>query len=106
MEITIPTEEVALVPAENPEPIVIPIEIAPSVQYQLITGSFQSSSNAQKQVAALINEGFTPEVIQAPNGFFRVCAIGCPDFQTAETKRKSVLAKFPETWILKNSSAI
>ena len=106
VEIIVPAEEPDVVPAENSILTVIPVEPASSVQYQLITGSFQSSSNAQKQVAALINEGFTPEVIQAPNGFFRVCAIGCSDIQTAETKRKSVLAKFPETWILKNSSAI
>ena len=74
-----------------------------NIQYQLITGSFKLSENAQKQVEKLAKSGFTPEVIQAPNGFFRVCAIECSDIETAGLKRESLIALFPETWILKKN---
>jgi len=87
-------------------PIVEIISSAPeisiqNVQYQIITGSFKLAENAQKHVDELIKRGYTPEVIQAPNGFFRVCAIECSDIETAGLKRNSILSMFPETWILK-----
>ena len=69
--------------------------------YQLITGSFKSQQNAMKQVSTLVEEGFTPEIIVAPNGFFRVSVMDCPDITTAEKKRDSLSVKFPESWILK-----
>jgi len=87
---------------ETPSPVVI----EEAVQYQLITGSFRLAENAQKQVAALVKNGFAPEVIRASNGFFRVCAVGYPDIETAKLRRENILSMFPQTWILKNSSAI
>jgi hypothetical protein len=47
----------------------------------------------------LITEGFTPEIVNAPNGFFRVSAMVCSDLATAELKRDSVSKKFPAAWI-------
>ena len=93
-----PIAEVSAVPKI---PIVIEEKTTPSVQYQLITGSFKLAENAQKQVKQLISNGFTPEVIQASNGFFRVSAVGYSDIETAKLKRESILSLFPETWILK-----
>lgn len=69
--------------------------------YQIITGSFRLQENAMKQVGTLVEEGFTPEIIVAPNGFFRVSVIDCPDLATAEKKKESLSVKFPESWILK-----
>ncbi len=69
--------------------------------YQLIAGSFKSQQNALTQVNTLVEEGFTPEIIVAPNGFFRVSVMDCPDLATAEKKRDSLSVKFPESWILK-----
>ncbi|MDR2887778.1 MAG: hypothetical protein LBV26_07260 [Bacteroidales bacterium] len=87
--------------AESSTQPVIEEVIIPNVQYQIITGSFKSSDNAQKQVDWLVEKGFMPEVIQASNGFFRVCAAEYPDIEAAELKRESILSIFPETWILK-----
>jgi len=100
-------------PAENPAEISSevkgvdesPVAEKPVVisagSYQLIIGSFKSQQNALKQVGMLVEEGFAPEIIVAPNGFFRVSAMDCVDLATAETKRESISVKFPESWILK-----
>jgi nucleoid DNA-binding protein len=92
-----------------------PAEIAPSVQgketsdktatiasarqYYIITGSFQSEVNAGKQVRLLQAEGFNPQVVAGENGFYRVCAIACPDLQTAVVKKEIIEQKFPGSWI-------
>lgn len=73
--------------------------IAKSTTYYIITGSFQSEENAEKQVSQLQAEGYNPEVVSAGNGFFRVCAVECPDLTTAVSKKDSILGKFPGAWI-------
>jgi hypothetical protein len=85
-------ESGSILPAEEP---VAPI----SGGYHLITGSFRSHENALKQVNMLIEEGFTPEIVTAPNGFFRVSALVCSDMATAELKKDSLAKKFPASWI-------
>jgi hypothetical protein len=72
--------------------------------YYLITGSFQSEENAGKQVSILQAEGFNPEIVIADNGYFRVCAMECPDIETAKTRKDSIAAKFPGTWISKKKN--
>ncbi len=67
--------------------------------YFVITGSFKSKENADSQVNMLKKEGFTPEIITAANGFYRVCAMACSDLNTAVTKKDSIAEKFPGTWI-------
>ncbi|MGE5420420.1 MAG: SPOR domain-containing protein, partial [Chloroflexota bacterium] len=67
--------------------------------YYIITGSFQSEENAGKQVSQLQAEGFNPEVVAAGNGFYRVCAMECPDLTTAVSRKDSILGKFPGAWI-------
>lgn len=69
--------------------------------YFLITGSFRSEENALSQLNILKEEGFTPEIISASNGFYRVCALVCTDMNTAESKKDSIAKKFPGTWISK-----
>lgn len=109
-ETTVPagtfTEEPAVVsenlPAEAKEDAVpeqVPILTAKSTFY-IITGSFQSGENAGRQVSQLQIEGFNPKIVAA-NGFYRVCAMECPDLETAVAKRDSILAKFPGAWISK-----
>jgi nucleoid DNA-binding protein len=65
----------------------------------LITGSFKSEENAVSQVNLLKAEGFEPEIVKAPNGFFRVIAMTCSDNNTALIKKDSISKKFPGTWI-------
>ena len=67
--------------------------------YFLITGSFKSEENAVAQAEMLKKEGFTPEVVAAPNGFYRVRAMECHDLNTALTKKDSISKKFPGAWI-------
>ena len=55
--------------------------------YFLITGSFKSEENAVSQVNMLKEEGFTPEIVAAPNGFYRVSAMMCSDLNTAKSKK-------------------
>ena len=87
------------------KPEVLPVaEIAVAVNtglYQLITGSFKSEQNALKQAGMLTEEGYTPEINIAHNGFFRVSALACDDLTNAVAKRESLKVKFPESWILK-----
>jgi len=67
--------------------------------YYVITGSFKSEENAITQVNVLKEEGYSPEIVPAPNGFYRVCALTCTDITTAQTKRDSISKRFKDTWI-------
>ncbi|HAM10794.1 MAG: hypothetical protein A2X05_01870 [Bacteroidetes bacterium GWE2_41_25] len=99
---------------ESAKPAEPPVEVAESIAieppavetvapasggYYLITGSFRSHDNAVKQVNMLIEEGFTPEIVTAPNDFFRVSAMVCSDLATAKMKKDSIAVKFPASWI-------
>ncbi len=79
----------------------VPVVVAANDNYILITGSFRSEENARSQADALKEEGFTPEIIVAPNGFFRVCALTCRDMNIARVKKDSIAARFPGAWISK-----
>ena len=67
--------------------------------FVVITGSFKTKENADSQVNTLREEGFSPEIVKAENGFYRVCAIACSDMKTAITKKDSIIEKFPGTWV-------
>lgn len=87
----------------EPEKITQPLKQASVLTathtYYIITGSFQSEDNAGRQVSQLQSEGFNPRLIGPANGFYRVCAMECPDLQTAIQKRDSILKKFPGSWV-------
>lgn len=91
------------VPAQPETTVQAPVssseKITVQTSYFIITGSFQSEINAGRQVKQLQSEGFNPEVVQAGNGFYRVCAIACPDLATAVSKKDSIIDKFPGSWI-------
>jgi nucleoid DNA-binding protein len=94
-------ENVSPVTEKQPEnEVAAPVAAEVNV-YFLITGSFRSEENAMSQVNILKKEGFTPEIVVAPNGFFRVCAMASSDMHTAITKKDSITAKFPGAWISK-----
>jgi len=67
--------------------------------YYVITGSFKSEENAVSQVNILKEEGYSAEIVTAPNGFYRVCALTCNDINTAQIKRDSISRRFKDTWI-------
>ncbi|TAL62053.1 MAG: hypothetical protein EPN88_13995 [Bacteroidetes bacterium] len=80
--------------------VIIPVKVETN-GYFLITGSFKSEDNAVSQLNMLKTEGFTPEIVAAPNGFYRVCVMMCKDIDAAKIKRDSLAKKFPGTWISK-----
>ncbi len=69
------------------------------MNYYIITGSFKSEENALSQVDMLKKEGFEPDIVPAPNGFFRVRAMGCANIHNARLKKDSIATKFPGSWI-------
>lgn len=91
-----------LVQTEQAVPeVILPVAEAEDV-YLLITGSFKSLENAEKHVNVLEENGFTPEIIDGPNGFYRVCAMKSKDLQSAQGRRDSISKKFPSSWVKKN----
>jgi nucleoid DNA-binding protein len=78
--------------------VIIPVNNETNT-YFLITGSFKSEANAKSQADLLKEEGFTPEIVTAPNGFYRVSAMLCNDMKIAVSKKDSIAKKFPGAWI-------
>jgi nucleoid DNA-binding protein len=70
-------------------------------EYFLITGSFRSRDNAEIQAEILKKDGFNSEILNAPNGFYRVSAMKCSDLDSALGKKESIGLKFPGTWVKK-----
>jgi len=92
-------EKAKLIPPETDAPEVVVPVVSAANTYIVITGSFKLKENADSQVNILKEEGFSPEIETADNGFFRVCAMICNDLNTAVTKKDSIAKKFPGSWI-------
>jgi nucleoid DNA-binding protein len=80
--------------------IILPVAEAEDIYY-LIINSFKLRENADIQVSILREDGFAPEIITAPNGFYRVSAMRCNGMEMAVSKKDSLTKKFPGTWIKK-----
>ena len=96
------TEEINVSVAE-PVSMSVPPTVVSGISdnntYYLVTGSFHSKDNAELQAGMLKAEGFEPEIVAAPNGFYRVSAMLCNDLAVAKTKKDSISKKFPGSWI-------
>ncbi len=79
--------------------VIVEAVIVDLKSYFIITGSFKTESNAVSQANMLREEGFTPEIVSATNGFFRVSAMECGDLSTALAKKDSIIKKFPGSWV-------
>ena len=95
-----------VIPAISESAVSQPAEVAEVViqdgpSYCIITGSFKSRENAELQSGALKDAGFDPEIITAPNGFFRVSAARCSTLGSALGKKDSIAGKFPGSWVKK-----
>ncbi len=97
-EVAIRVEESAVQPSATEA--VVPAVVAKEA-YCIITGSFKVKQNAEIQADMLSKEGYTPEIIEGPNGFYRVSAIRCLDVSAAEVKKDSISQKFPGSWVKK-----
>lgn len=76
-------------------------QVVSSGSYFIITGSFRLRENAQVQSDMLSKAGYTPEIIEGPNGFYRVSAMRCADLRDAEAKQSGLSQKFPGSWVKK-----
>ena len=92
-------EKAKLISDETTASEVVTPVLSETNTYFVITGSFKSKENADSQVNILKDEGFSPEIVTAGNGFYRVCAMICSDLNTADIKKDSIAKKFPGTWI-------
>jgi len=75
--------------------------IEEKASYCIITGSFKVRHNAEVQANILKKEGYTPEIVEGPNGFYRVSAMKCVDLNSASVKKNSIENKFPGSWVKK-----
>jgi nucleoid DNA-binding protein len=73
----------------------------PAEEFSIIAGSFKSEENAAVMIKKLTEEGYSPELINGPNGFFRVSAIKCGSLSEAIQKKDSIGRKYSGTWITK-----
>jgi nucleoid DNA-binding protein len=69
--------------------------------YCLIAGSFKSRENAANLMKKLAGEGYKPELINGPNGFYRVSAMKCSGLNEAVKTVDNVGKKYPGTWIIR-----
>ena len=95
----IPVENTAQTELVVPGVKITPVEAENN--YCLVTGSFLSKVNAERQADMLKEDGFIPEIINGPNGFYRVSAMKCSDLKDAMGKRDSISKKYPDTWVKK-----
>jgi nucleoid DNA-binding protein len=79
---------------ENTEPAEVPDEV-----FCLVAGSFKSEANAESLMKMLEKDGFSPEMMNGPNGFYRVSAMKFSSLSAAELKKDSVGRKYPGTWV-------
>jgi hypothetical protein len=69
--------------------------------FLLVTGSFKSESNAKILMERLIVKGYNPQLVEAPNGFYRVSAESVNDLNVALDEKAKIEKEFPGTWIHK-----
>ena len=69
--------------------------------YCLIAGSFKYRENAAYMMKKLAGEGYKPELINGPNGFYRVSAVRCYRLDEAVKTVDSVGKKYPGTWVIR-----
>ena len=102
-EETVKAEEIIIADIQNTQPVVETNKplLEEEMHFCLITGSFKLKQNAYNQADMLRNEGYYPEILDAPNGFYRVSAIRCRDILSARNKADSIAKKFPGTWVKK-----
>jgi len=92
-------EEISVTIPAVPEVVAAPVN--EEMHYCIITGSFKLKQNAQNQADMLRKEGFEPEILEAPGGFYRVSAERSRDINSALEQAASVSGRFPGTWVKK-----
>jgi cell division septation protein DedD len=83
----------------KPEIISPAVSEVSSGEYCVITGSFKSESNASVLKKKLEGEGYSPEIIPGPNGFYRVSAVKCRTLSEANTIKEKLGTRYSGAWI-------
>lgn len=76
----------------------------PDYNYYVIIGSFQSLNNARNFSTQLINQGFTPTILESEIGFFRVSVAAYNEEQPTRTRVGQIRNQYPvynDVWLLK-----
>ncbi|MCW3788314.1 SPOR domain-containing protein [Plebeiibacterium sediminum] len=74
-----------------------------SFKYYVIIGSFKVLSNAKTYKSTLIEEGFTPVILENENGLYRVSVAAYNDEMDARNKVgmiRNQYEKYNDTWLL------
>jgi nucleoid DNA-binding protein len=95
------TDTAVFVPAVKEETVIPAPAVNTAEEYCLVAGSFKSEENASVMIKILESEGYKPELMKGPNGFFRVGAMKCASLTQAINVKDSIIKKHPETWVLK-----
>jgi nucleoid DNA-binding protein len=96
-----PDTQVAEPDFVNPGNIDAVPESVPEEEFCVIAGSFKSEENASAMMKRLADEGYVPELVKGPNGFFRVSAIKCRTLSEATQKKDSIGRKYSGSWVAK-----
>lgn len=87
------TESFTLAPSEtNQNPI--------HMKYNVVVGSFENQSNAQRLSATLKAEGKDPAIVVNKNGMFRVIYDSFNDYAKATQEKLGLQSRFPGAWLL------
>lgn len=89
------------VATESPNVIKAEEKVADAPVYCIIAGSFKSESNASVLMKKYEAAGFKPELLDGPNGFFRVSLAKCSGINEAVRIKDSIGNKYPETWVVR-----
>ena len=84
-ESTVPVKEEKVLPDED--------------VYCIIAGSFKSETNANILIKKLETDGYRPELMNGPNGFYRVSVVRCSDLTKATNTKDSIGKKYPGSWV-------
>ncbi len=81
---------------------IIPVSV-PEKRYDIVAGSFKEKQNASRLSNSLLNEGYATELLEAPNGFYRVLIAGSPTFTVARKEMYKFSYSHPgeDYWLLK-----
>ncbi len=74
-----------------------------SFKYYVIIGSFKVLTNAKNYKSSLINEGFTPVILENENGLYRISVAAYNDEIDARKKVgiiRNQFEKYEDTWLL------
>lgn len=82
----------------SPEPVIIQEK-----RYDIVAGSFKNKDNANRLSNSLLKEGYNAELLEAPNGFYRVLIEGSSIFVVARKEMYKFKYSHPgeNYWLLK-----